>query len=60
MLAMTGPSCFPEEILDAESLLTHVIYQAMGLPRCQGVKVVPFRRRPSSRRRPVGSTVTGI
>ena len=60
MLAMTAPSCFPEEILDVASLLTHVKYQEMGLSRCQGVNVVPTSRRPSSRRRPVSSRVTEI
>ena len=60
MLVMTGPSCFPEEILVVASLLTHVNTQAMGLPRCQGVNVVPSCRRSSARRRPVGSSVTGI
>ena len=61
MLAMTGPSCFPEDILDVASLLTRVKSQAMGLPRYQVVNVVPPGRRPSSRRRPVGgSSVTGI
>ena len=60
MLAMTRPSCFPEEILDVASLLMHVKSQAMGLPRCQGVNVVPSGRRSSSRGRPVGSSETGV
>ena len=60
MLAMTGPPCFPEEILDVASLLTHVKSQAMDLHRCQGVNAMPSSRLPSLRRRQVGSSVTVI